>query len=337
MIERLSTWFFAIAIAGLILAANSGMCVLFSGRFTNAVVETHLAVVVLVGVMASQMRLPKRGLIYGLFAAVMVCLCGAVAQLSFDVRDSVALKQYGLQMFPAIFHGDRAFFPWGWPGGMGCFAAMSAPILFASEVAWLRAIGVAACVALLLLSGSKAALLAACVAASVMVWKLSDSNRTRRLLVQGALSVAVVAIAVLPRHPGEFISSRLNYWKAAILTIADHPWKGVGAGGFGDHFTHYVPTGQYSRIAHCDPLMLAAEHGIWAGALYVGIIGATLCRGLRSPVSCLQSLSLTASLSAFVLCTLVDYPLYAPSLAILAALVAGTIWRTYAMKGFELE
>jgi O-antigen ligase len=304
--SRASDWLVALAV--LVLVITGGLPVLFGGRFVDNAVAIHFAVVGLVLVLTWRNGVPRRGLTYGLFASVLVCLWGSLAQVDPQTGELMGFH----------LRGDRVLFPFAWPGGIGCFAAMAGPILFAADATWMRVIGVVACVAVLVLAGSKAALLGSLAATLIML-----RGRAFRVHALACFALAVlIAIAVIPRQPGSFITSRVDYWHAAILTIADHPFLGVGAGGFGDHFTHYLPNGHYARFAHCDPLHLAAEHGIWAGGVYVALIGYVLARGWHSTLDARPS---TAALSAFATCSLFDYPLYAPSLAILAALIAGSI------------
>jgi hypothetical protein len=258
---------------------------------------------------------PARGLYWGLGASVVACVLIAFWQVTGGLA---WLHTFFSEHSNAqIFAGDRALLPFSSPSSLGCFFAMAAPMLVggAAHVAT-AATWATLCVAGLVMAASKAAVLAAALAGMVCLWRWS---RSFAILVAALGAGAAILLA----DGAGFITSRLDYWTAASRMIAEHPFVGVGIGGFGDHFYHYVPTSfQFSYHAHSDPLHLAAEFGVWAGIAYCGLVGTILWRGVRSRASRFPM----AGLSAFAACSLVDFSLYAPSLVILAALVAGRIW-----------
>ena len=148
------------------------------------------------------------------------------------------------------------------------------------------------------------------------------NHRAKRTVV---FIVLIALITIAWRGTGNALKARLDYWTAATRTIADHPWKGVGVGGFGAHYQHYLPTGEYSASAHNDFLELSTSYGLPAGVLFAGILGVVLwrsyseVRGQRSEVN----LGYWCALLAFAVQGLVESLLYVPALGIMAAVGAG--------------
>jgi O-antigen ligase len=214
--------------------------------------------------------------------------------------------------------GDRAFLPFLQPSPLSCFVAMCLPLLWTQEVRWARWAGVGLGALCLGLSGGKCGFLAALVAMLFVV-------RQRAWLL--AIACGVGALAFLPRAFGTgFVTSRLEFWNAALCAIREHPVTGVGAGNFGPWFQTYVFAHNFSLFAHNDFLNLAAEWGVFAGLLYVAVVVAVLWRGLSVAKAARPAVApYLASFVAFVVCSLVDYPLYVPALGFIAALIGGRI------------
>jgi hypothetical protein len=72
-------------------------------------------------------------------------------------------------------------------------------------------------------------------------------NHRRSMFAAGWLTVVAVASVVagwgmlkggLP-HPS--LDFRWQYWTASAAMFGDHPWTGVGAENFGNHYTAYKP------------------------------------------------------------------------------------------------
>ena len=69
---------------------------------------------------------------------------------------------------------------------------------------------------------------------------------------------------------------RLNAWTAAIRMMEAHPFVGVGFASFGQAYPSYSKT--HPRIAHDTFFQIGGECGIFAGALYLVLMGATVNR-----------------------------------------------------------
>lgn len=67
---------------------------------------------------------------------------------------------------------------------------------------------------------------------------------------------------------------RLEAWAAAIRMMEAHPFVGVGFGSFGQAYPSFSDT--HPRIAHNTFFQIGGECGIFAGLLYLYLMGATL-------------------------------------------------------------
>ena len=72
---------------------------------------------------------------------------------------------------------------------------------------------------------------------------------------------------------------RIDAWKAAIRMMEAHPFVGVGFASFGQAYPTYSKT--HPHIAHDTFFQIGGECGIFAGALYLILMGTTL-RKLRN-------------------------------------------------------
>ena len=77
--------------------------------------------------------------------------------------------------------------------------------------------------------------------------------------------------------------SRLMMWEASAKMLRDNPFVGVGIGAFDSGFYRYRPQGFDSRAiyAHNDYLHMAAEMGILAPLIMIGILFLVLKAGFR--------------------------------------------------------
>ena len=109
---------------------------------------------------------------------------------------------------------------------------------------------------------------------------------------------------------------------------SDHPWVGVGPGGFAEVYPGYRRSGDNeTRHAHNLPLELAAELGWTAAGLVTLFFFYVMMRPLwlerRAQLPWRQGAAI--GLSAFALQNLADFTAYMPSLLWTAALVAGLL------------
>ena len=112
-------------------------------------------------------------------------------------------------------------------------------------------------------------------------WLALKAPQYRRLL--GILTIAGVAAVVAllalgtfgalwPRPFGFSMEARLDYWRSALAMWKEHPFGGVGLGGFTDNYPLFkMPMGEEVRDTHNDFLQLAAELGLLAPFIYGAI------------------------------------------------------------------
>ena len=98
----------------------------------------------------------------------------------------------------------------------------------------------------------------------------------RRWPVTGlaAASLALVGAAVWYKfthaHSG---SDRLQWWVSAFRMFAEHPWFGIGPGGFSSAYPAYkFGTVQNTLFAHSLPLMVLAETGVAGGGAAIAFL-----------------------------------------------------------------
>ncbi|MEX2091534.1 MAG: O-antigen ligase family protein [Pirellulales bacterium] len=122
---------------------------------------------------------------------------------------------------------------------------------------------------------------------------MTSSRRSWTVAIAGLVVIAVVAAAILAGTPiGERAANaawrsmafRVEYWRATLAMIADHPFFGCGLGQFQDTYTAYKLVGAAEEIQ--DPhnwlLEIWATAGAPAAILLVALIGAVAVRTLRT-------------------------------------------------------
>jgi len=124
-------------------------------------------------------------------------------------------------------------------------------------------------------------------------------------------------------------------WEVGGKMIADHPIRGVGAGGWnsvGALYSGETADVETVWLAHNEPLQLVAEYGLagWAALaalawLLIGVcvgIGKDLREGAR-PGDALQDTVVVLSIGAFAIVSLSGLPLHASTTCYLLALALG--------------
>jgi O-antigen ligase len=173
-----------------------------------------------------------------------------------------------------------------------------------------------------------------------VVWrKMRVKGMAERLLAAGAASLALAALAVfsLPvmRHvlgtlgnAGDYsLQGRLRYWNAALQMFGDHPWFGVGLGGFAYTFPQYQQDWRYYSVdPHSWPLQLLCEMGL-AGLLVAGAVLAGLAwwtrRLWRGSGGAPEALLLSLAVLGSVVHAAVDFDYtFGATTALLGALLA---------------
>jgi len=174
-----------------------------------------------------------------------------------------------------------------------------------------------------------AALLAAVLLAAAVA-------RSRKLALAGAallLLVAALAIwrsgQVLSLTSGEQPAAlRAGDARIALAMAADHPWMGVGPGGYGEAVPIYRRAGDHeSRHAHMTPLEWAAEWGVPAGAVLSLLWGVVFLGPLfryRSD-DIVNEGGVAIGLAALAIQNLADFTMLLPSIVIVACVLRGTL------------
>jgi O-antigen ligase len=170
-----------------------------------------------------------------------------------------------------------------------------------------------------------AALLAALALAALVA-------RSRRIAI--AASAVVLAVAVLAAlRAGQVLSRatddspwalRLGNVRIGLAIASDHPWKGVGPGGYAESFARYRgPRDNEARHAHCLPVELAAELGVPLGV----VSAAAVFLLFLAPVLARDTVDrgIAIALAAFAIHNLADFTFYLPSVLIPAVLLRGAL------------
>ncbi|MFW6023799.1 MAG: O-antigen ligase family protein [Myxococcota bacterium] len=227
------------------------------------------------------------------------------------------------------------------PNHLAGFLAMGVPILGALALAaenrskramWLVAAIVPGVAAVLTLSrGGLLGLLAGVLFLGSLILTLRSGSRRRQTgLASVGLLLALIlgAGAYLTLEPVARELGRGNLTKLELIRDAgafalDHPWLGVGRGAFA---AAYVQPGQLVeyRAEHPEsfPVQWAAEWGIPAALLLIGVLGAGLLRGVRQARSQAHAGALAAVIS-IAAHDLVDFSLELVGVAVVAAAVLG--------------
>jgi hypothetical protein len=232
----------------------------------------------------------------------------------------------------------RAYAGFPTPAAAGGFLALAIPVTVALAVAsrgrrrvllgGAAALEVAGLVATRSLTAA-AALLVALVLAALLL-------RSKRVAIAaGAVVLAVGLLAAL--RAGQVFSRstddspwRLRFGNVRIgLEIAaDHPWKGVGPGGYGEAFARYrTASDNEARHAHCLPVELVADFGVplglLAGAAVLSFFLVPLLLGLAARSTLERGAAI--ALAAFALHNLVDFTAYLPSVLLPAVLLRASL------------
>jgi hypothetical protein len=134
-----------------------------------------------------------------------------------------------------------------------------------------------------------------------------------------------------PDHGNNPLRLRAGNIRIAGEMAADHPWVGVGPGGYGERYPAYRQAGDNESMhVHNLPLELVAEFGIPGGSvvtvLFFVLFMAPLARERHrrtAPLTWRSGASI--GLAAFAIHNLADYTAYMPSLLWLAALLLGIL------------
>jgi hypothetical protein len=233
----------------------------------------------------------------------------------------------------------RAFAFFATPAALGGFLVMSLPVTVGAawsqrgRVRVLLAFAAVLQLGGLLASASLGAtlgLLGALALAAIgwsRGWRKAALGSVLALVLLLGAVVAIRGREVLdPAAPLGPLHLRAANARTAWHMIVDHPWLGLGPGGFGESYPRYrQPGDNETQHAHDLPLELAAELGIPAGLVVSAIffyffLGPSLARARASSVA---RRAAAVGLAAFALQNLVDFTAFFPSLLWTAAILRG--------------
>jgi O-antigen ligase len=215
---------------------------------------------------------------------------------------AAVLETLGILPAPFPLRGtalNRATLGFGWPNELGMFFAILLPLCaFARRAAAGsagRALGTAAvvgCVVGLACTFSRASWLAA-LAAPAVLFLVGGGRSAARIWLAGAVGIVALDLAtggVLFARAASlagdaFVEQRAALMLVGLLMFRDHPWVGVGPGGFATHLEEYGPQvtwlWDYVGSAHNAYVEIAAELGILGLAAFLTFLAAVLLRLLR--------------------------------------------------------
>lgn len=190
---------------------------------------------------------------------------------------------------------------------------------------------VAAGLACLYWSKSKAGWLIAVLLAGVWFLRLPASRRFRLALVGLACVAGLVAFGL--RFAGYFergaasAGARLQYWQAAWTTATAHPLLGTGPGTFAASFRAIKPAeAEMAMLAHNDYLQQAADSGFPGALLFLTFVVGSLAvlrqRAWGDPLRC----AIWIGLLGWALQSTVEFGLYVPAVGWAAFWLLGYLW-----------
>lgn len=220
--------------------------------------------------------------------------CALVMLLTFVYMTYWANAQYYIHHVYGRLHGPRGISGGGIYYDQNYFAVLfvtGAPFLYFLSRQLKRKYVVAISVGVIFLSwnaifltASRGALVALlCV---ICVFALREKKKYVGLAVIAALGLAYWhdggsvmkqrATTITNYSVSKSAEDRLDAWRASIRMMESHPFIGVGFASFGQAYPKYSRT--HPRIAHDTFFQIGGECGIFAGALYLFLMGATLNR-----------------------------------------------------------
>jgi O-antigen ligase len=187
-----------------------------------------------------------------------------------------------------------------------------------------------------------AVLVALALAAALAVRSRADAAPLplARRVAAGAL-VAVLAATVLAAATGghegapaagqaqrlvSVQSNRYAYWRVAVATFADHPLRGIGAGGFAVEWLRERPVARPAQDAHSLPIETLAELGLIGAAALALLAGAIVAAARRlQRVDPVLAAGPAAALAAYAFHASIDWDWEMPALTLVAVALAGLL------------
>jgi hypothetical protein len=121
-------------------------------------------------------------------------------------------------------------------------------------------------------------------------------------------------------------SNRYGYWRVAIDTGVDHPFKGVGASGFRVAWLQHRKVDENVRDAHSLELETFAELGLVGAAILAVLLGAVaLSARAAHRVDPVLAAGPVAALTAWAFHSAIDWDWEMPALTLVAVVLAGAL------------
>jgi O-antigen ligase len=290
----------------------------------------------------------NRGLVLTVGAIGALVAAWGVFQSVYGLGELASQVESGMRLADetkilARAQGGRAFAGFATPASLGGCLVLCLPLTIAAALErtgiprkiLFAATVVQAC-------GLLAARSASAVGALVLalgLFALRDRRSRRIALVALVLATALLAIVAIARStevtdasaPESAWRMRAGNARIALEMIADHPWLGVGPGGYGEAYPQYRRAGDNeSQHAHVVPLELCAEWGLVLGTMMsIGLLVALLGPLLRAePGNAGWKRGAAVGLAALAIQSLADFTLLLPSLLWTAAIVRGRLAAT---------
>jgi hypothetical protein len=279
-------------------------------------------------------------------AASVVALYG-LYQLFWGLDRIVATIESGVPLTDATLvaaraRSGRAFAGFPTPAALGGLLILTLPLTLGAAIerrgARRRILILLAAIQCAGLLATVSVTAAAGLSAALIVWGLIRVRRIApRALVPATAALIVLAVIVTLRGPevtdlgatDNPVRLRAGNFRVAGEMIADHPWIGVGAGGFGESYPQYRRVGDNeSRHVHDLPLELCVDWGVPLGIVFSLVLAFVFIgplfrrRGRKQPPWVRGA---TVGLAALALQNLLDFTLLLPSLLWLAMIVRGSI------------
>lgn len=235
----------------------------------------------------------------------------------------------------------RAFAAFATPAALGGALALSLPATAGLAVVargGRRALaGLALTIQGLGLLATRSATAAIALACAAALAAAVSRDSTRRWLIPLGVAAALALTSAVVLRGDEIIDTggasnplrlRAANWRSAAAMTADHPWTGVGVGGFGEAYPLYRAAGaNESRHAHNLPLEAVAELGAPLGlaiaALFLVVFLGPVAR--RGKFGDPQLVGISVGLAAFAVHNLADFTAFLPSLLWAACAARGSL------------
>lgn len=164
----------------------------------------------------------------------------------------------------------------------------------------------------LFFTGSIGALISLCLAYFIFSWsKLNSKIKNISVLLVGTGLIFLL----WNKFQEPDVYNRFLWWQGAVRMIWDHPFFGVGIGGFGKLYLKYRVAGLNSTFAHNFFLQIAGETGIIGLLIFIWL----LLRFFRYS----SSPGIKIGVAAVLIHNLVDYHFFLPSNATLFWVLLG--------------